>query len=436
MSYTNVRRVCSYIKSRIIESYYKIVDPISIRRAPLHHKRALEKLCGKRKIKCAFFVLTESGWKYDYVFKKMLESDRFEPIILICPRPGWGADYMRKKMCSAENYYKKVLNYPTIMAFNEMTGEYVDVRKSIHPDIIFYCTPYRSAIDKRYFITKFPDILTVYVPYTFNNSSDYKSFHDELLHNLVWRYYAETEEHKQYSVNNARNKGLNVVVTGYPGIEGYLDGSYKPSMKDWKIQDDKHKRIIWAPHHTIANTGTVIFSCFLRYCDFMVKMARKYEEKVQFIFKPHPLLRPKLENYWGKEKTDIYFSSWEQMPNTMYSEGNYVDMFYTSDAMIHDSGSFIAEYLYLNKPVMRTMNDYPVEEMYNGFTQRCIENHYMAYSEDDIEAFIVSVINGNDPMKPKRTEFIKHELIPNGFPSDNILHDILESIDNQILYRN
>ena len=59
----------------------------------------------------------------------------------------------------------------------------------------------------------------------------------------------------------------------------------------------------------------------------------------------------------------------------------------------------------------------------------------MARNADDIESFIQDVISGEDSMKEKRTKFISEVLMPKGSPSQNIVNDILDSIDNQILYR-
>ena len=403
-------------------------ESLRIKFEPLRHSVALRRLRRKKTIRCAFFVLSESIWKYDYVFRLMLASPRFEPFILVCPRTGWGEEFTQVKMDAAKEYFEKKA-YPTYVAFDKTTGKYMDVRKELSPDMIFYCSPYEGVIHQDYFITNFPDKLTVYVPYAFNSSNDFSNSYDLLLHNLVWRYYAESEEHKKYAEGVARNKGRNVVVTGYPGIDPYMDKSYVPSFGDWKVKDSALKRIIWAPHHTIVDAGTIIYSCFLRYCDLMPKLAEKYSGKAQFVFKPHPLLRPKLELSWGKENTDDYYRQWEEMPNTSYSEGNYVDLFLTSDAMIHDSGSFITEYLFVNKPVMRTMNDYPVEEMYNEFTRRSLEYYYKGYSAEDIEEFIVNVIEGVDPMKEAREAFVKSELMPAESPSGRIVKDILESIE-------
>ena len=55
---------------------------------------------------------------------------------------------------------------------------------------------------------------------------------------------------------------------------------------------------------------------------------------------------------------------------------------------------------------------------------------------EEIEKFILNVINGVDPMREKRTRFVNDVLMPKGSPSQNIINDILDSIDNQILYRN
>ena len=167
-----------------------------------------------------------------------------------------------------------------------------------------------------------------------------------------------------------------------------------------------------------------------------LEMAKRYSDKVQFVFKPHPLLKNKLCELWGSEKTETYYDQWANMENSTIVEGEYVDLFLSSDAMIHDSGSFLIGYLYVNKPVMRTLNDIPLGSMYNQFALNCLDQYYKARCEQDIEQFIQNVINGIDPLKAQRTKFVNEVLMPKGSPSQNIIDDILDSIDNQILYRN
>lgn len=415
--------------------YRKIKEYYSIKIISKRQLYALKKIEGKKTIKCVFFALYDSVWKYDKVYQLMAESSRFDPLILVCPVVKYGREDMLNKMEECYSFFYRK-GYKVIKSYNDRTDTYINVPIDINPDVILYTNPYDGLIDSRYFISNFKDILTIYVPYSLNNSCAFDANYNMILHNLLWRYYLPTQYHLNYSIQYARNKGVNSVISGYPGIEPLID-NHIPSEHDWKVKlNTQVKRIIWAPHHTIEPAGVVYYSCFIRYCDFMIEMAIKYKDKVQFVFKPHPFLRNKLYAKWGYKRTDDYYLKWTQLPNTNINEGDYEDLFITSDAMIHDSGSFIGEYLYVNKPVMRTLNEVEESEKMNDFAMECLSNHYFARNEEDIEHFIQNVINGIDPLKEQRTKFVQEKLIPKGSPSQNIINDILDSIDNQILYRN
>jgi len=396
-------------------------------------QKALANMLGKNRIKCCFFALHVEVWKYDDLFQMMLSNPRFEPVILVCPIINYGYDNMIERMEQCCNYFQQK-GYNTIRSFNPSTEKYIDVRKDINPDIIVYTNPYKGLIDDRYYIDKFMDILTIYVPYSMNNSQAWESNYDLLFYNLLWRHYVATDRHKSYAEKYGRNKGVNAVTVGYPGIEDLINPKHKIKSNVWKSGNPKLKKIIWAPHHTIEPVGCVYYSCFLRYSEYMFTLAEKYKNFVQIAFKPHPLLKNKLDLLWGKDKTIKYYNRWTTMDNTSLNESDYIDLFLTSDAMIHDSGSFISEYLYVNKPVMRTLNEVDECDKQNDFGMECIANHYFAHNEQDIELFIQNVINDIDPLKEQRSKFVNDVLMPKGSPSQNIIDDILDSIDNQILY--
>lgn len=398
-------------------------------------EEALRLLKGKPVIRCVFFATEIADWKCDSVYLAMRNHPRFEPQVLVCPIINCGKEYMLEKLEETTSFFESK-GYNPIKSYDAFTDKYVDVRESLSPDLIFFTSPYENLVDDRYNISHYSDCLTMYIPYGFTNNKDLTFQYNLLLHNLVWRYYVESQDHLKYAQNISMCKGRNAVVTGYPAIERYLDKRYIPKSDPWKIKDRRVKRIIWAPHHTIEPVGNVAYSCFLVYADFMLQMAEKYSDDVQFVFKPHPLLQYKLETLWGRERTNAYYSKWNSMLNTSVELGDYVDLFLSSDAMIHDSGSFITEYLYVNKPVMRTVNDIPFSQMYNDFVIKCLDNYYLAKNKNDVEQFIIDVMNGVDELKEKRTKFLNDTLVPNGLPSQNIIDDILDSIDNQILYRN
>lgn len=397
------------------------------------HKEALAQLRMKKPIRCVFLALFDSVWKYDNVYSIMENDERFEPIILVCPIVNYGESNMIERMDAC---YKSLQNKGynnVIKAYDNVSRKYVDLREDLHPDIIFYTNPYSNLIDDRYYIDSFDDILTVYVPYFYSSNCDYTLSYNIPLHNLVWRRYVESDFHKDYSAVYSFNKGKNVVVTGFPGIDFFIDPHYIPHDA-WLNKNHQKKRIIWAPHHTIEPVGLVYYSCFLKYMDFMLFMAKKYVDSIELCFKPHPLLKNKLYELWGKEKTDNYYNVWSKGANTCYVEGDYVDLFLTSDAMIHDSASFIVEYLFVNKPVMRTSNGEELKKQFSSFGLHCLDQYYMAYNEQDIEQFILNVINGVDPLKEQRTQFVNEFLMPKGgLPSENIINDIIYSITNQRL---
>lgn len=397
---------------------------------PYRHKNNINRLAKKTyPIRCVFLALFDSVWKYDSVYKLMQRDTRFEPIILVCPVTNYGYDNMIRRMNDCYDYLNNK-GYHVVKSYNVENGSYVDLVNELRPDIIFYTNPYKGLIDSRYYVDRFSNVLTVYIPYCAQEGIPDTMDYNLDSHNRFWRYYTLTDSHKCYSKQLAYNKGRNVKVTGYPQIERFMDDDYIPSEECWKQKGTGKKRIIWAPHHTLKAVRAVDYSTFLKYSDFMLKMVEKYRNQVQWVFKPHPLLRNKLDNLWGKEKTDKYYAIWENTENSSLVNGDYVDLFLSSDAMIHDSGSFIFEYLLVNKPVLRPLNNIPLKQLYNQFALSCLDNYYFAENEKEIEDFINMVILGDDPKKIQRTEFIRDTVIGanSSTPSQMIVDDIISSI--------
>lgn len=422
-----------YLINRMKSIAKRLFDDICILIIPIFQKRALYRLKGKKKLKCVFFVWYEEMWKCEGVYNRMIVDDGFDPFILVCPVKNRDKKDILDRMDRCYSFFMGK-GYRVINAYDRNKDKYMDVDKDLSPDIIFYSYPYEGVIDENFFVTRFLHKLTIYVSYAYVTSNYYRYFYDQIIHNLVWRYYVENESSMHYSKLFSRCKGRNAVNTGYPGIEPFIKDKIDVSLEGWKLKDRKLKRIIWAPHHSIEKEGEMLFSCFLMYCDFMLELAEKYNEKVQFVFRPHPELRNRLKNVWDEEKIENYYNKWKLLYNGSFHKGNYVDLFFSSDAIIHDCGSYIQEYLFMNKPAMRTMNGMPLEDNCNPFTIECIDMYYKAYNKEDIEEFVRNVINDVDPMKEKREKFVNEVLKPKFPPSELIVKDIIDSIESQKLY--
>ena len=176
------------------------------------------------------------------------------------------------------------------------------------------------------------------------------------------------------------------------------------------------KKLIWAPHFTINEGGYLYQSNFLWMSQIMIDVARKYVDRIHVVFKPHPRLFSELCNHelWGEDKAREYYKLWETMSNTQIETGEFIDLFMTSDAMIHDCGSFSVEYHYSEKPVMYVAQNF--EEQIadkNDFGKIAMKLHYVGKDEQDIIDFIENIVLGeNDFMQPQRQQFKQDYLLP------------------------
>ena len=419
-----VHVVESLFPKSVVEKYRKLKrQRIDNSKQSVYHKKLCELRKASRPINVLFFALDSNTWKYDSLFQAMQKDPLFSPTVLAVPQVNKGRDFMLYQLRHGCEYYESK-GYPTICSYDNGTNSYVDAF-SLHPDIIFFSNPYDGLVDDRYNIKHYyKKCLTCYVNYTFC-SVPYRWQCASEFHQKVWRYYVECKDNmkqvKEYYSGN------NCVVTGYPTSD--LFATTTATGKDWKLKDAKLKRVIWAPHHTIeGQTRLIQFSTFLMYCDFMLELAEEYQETVQFAFKPHPLLLPALYAHpdWGKEKTDAYYEKWAKGKNTVFANADYIDLFKSSDAMIHDCGSFIIEYLHVNKPVM-FLGTYDRMSQSNEVGKKAYACHYEGRTKEEIKRFIDEVvIGGKDDMSEKRMRFYNEQLMPlNGVSvAENILKDI------------
>jgi CDP-glycerol glycerophosphotransferase (TagB/SpsB family) len=319
--------------------------------------------------------------------------------------------------------------YNVIKTYDENANSWLDIKKEIKPDVIFFLNPL-EVTKKEYYILNYPEYLTCYVPYGYMLSNTEQAQFNKNFHNLTWKNFYETEIHKKMAEQFAGNKAVNVVVSGAPMCDKLLEINHKP-IDPWKLQDKNIKRIIWAPHHTIEdNSEKFGYSNFLKYAEIFPDLLNKYHEKIQIAFKPHPLLKPKLykNRDWGVERTDEYFKRWEDLPNGQLVTGAYEDLFLTSDALILDSISFLAEYMFTGKPCLFMVKDESVNNKFNEFGRRIYELVYKSHDFSELCFFIDDiVINGNDKAVSQRKLFKENVLNPpNHKTASQNIFDVLE----------
>lgn len=403
----------------------KMIFTIKLIMLPKIHQKAIDRIRNKDKIKVAFFLINVDTWKLDTLYWMFNNEDRFDAVIVLCPFVSKGIEFLKIELNKGKIYCEnKKYNY--LVAYDEINSVGIDVKKIINPDIIFFTNPNALTFSKLC-ISNYFNYLTCYIPYSFRIDTLYEYEFDNDLVNLTWINFYETSIHEKLAKKYARNNAYNVFVSGYPFMDNYK--SKKSNELVWKPQSRRKKRIIWAPHWTIKgyqNTG-LDWSCFLNYHEFILRIAEEYESKIQVAMKPHPFLKNTLSQpcLWGVNKTEKYFKKWQLLSNCQIVDGEYVNLFLESDAMIHDSGSFMVEYLALNKPVAYTLSQKNLNNRFNEFGNNVLAGHYLINSENELKEFIMNVIEEIDPLSSGRKNIIKqHNLNKDNLISETIIKHI------------
>lgn len=359
------------------------------------------------KVNVVFVATLLSQWKYQRVYELLKADGRFNTTILVAPMRHYetSEDYVAMKRMLDSNGVDYV-------DWEKLSEKDKDIRRSLRPDVMFYVQPYYHIYDKRVDSHSFKDKLICHAFYAFP-LYNLEFLYNMEMHNRAWKLFYPTNYDKIAAKRFALNRGRNLEITGFLNYDIYR--FHKPTDV-WRNQLNRKKRIIWSPHFSITADSELNQSNFLDMADFMVRIAEDYRDSIQFAFKPHPKLKRELYLHpeWGKEKTDAYYELWDNMPNTQYNDGDFFDVFMTSDGMINDSGSFTAEYIYTLKPAINTYLD--LERTKHNMSivgLEAMDVQYYGKTEQEIRSFLDSVIiHGGDFKYQNRTLFYYKYLLP------------------------
>lgn len=380
-------------------------------------KYLIYKVSRRSKIRVLFLVAQQGSWKTELLYQAMEKHPRFNPVLGIF------------SVSESREDYPKLLDYVEKKGYN-----FVDLMDNTQykrlwntgVDIVFHQKPYED-VPRRMSYKYHLNVLYCYVAYGIHISRVEFDNNLDLLR-LLWQNYYENSD-----VADERRKFLlcgkrSILVTGMPIFDSLSCG--KDGYKDpWKRQNIEKKRIIYAPHHSLPKFAAegIEYGTFLDNAEIMLDLAVKYGDKVQWVFKPHPVLKGKLKRIWGAERTEAYYKAWQNMDNSQLEEGEYEALFLYSDAMIHDCCSFTVEYHLTGKPVLFLVNGKEHHSKLSCLGRTGYDLNYKARTKDEIEQFINNVINGVDPLLPSRLKFRNEKLVaPYGKTAcENIINAIL-----------
>lgn len=399
-----VRRTIGYIIDRlpffinrsIIYRYRFHIPAIKEKR-----KKLIEQIHSKNKANVLFIISSLSMWKYEDIFRLLVSDKRFSIYIILYPYGSYDSVSKRQSMEQLLTYFNK-FNIAIYNCYIENLA-IQPIIDNINPEVVFYQIPYEGVYQNELEYINFKDKLLCYAPYGIGTAQG-NLFTNTVFHNIAWKIFSATELHKNIGVKESVNRGENIIVVGDGNATRFCSQDSK--YDKWK---NAGKRIIWAPHYSILDGHALHRTGFLWLSKFMLSIADQYNGRIQIAFKPHPKLKTLMYEHpiWGKKLTDKYYKNWEEGKNTILEEGDYADLFASSDAMIHDSSSFIGEYIYTAKPVLFTCKNMEyVRKECNSFGNECLNLHYIASTEIGVKRFIEDVVlNEEDSLKSKRERF-------------------------------
>ena len=361
------------------------------------------------------FVLSElSSWKTEMLFKAMMGHRRFHPVIGVSSFP------------NHPEFKPQLMNYLVHKSY-----EFVDLDsksdsiKNFNPDLITYHKPYGSYSKGHYYKD---NLQYVFFGLNYGFAIAKNRVHQShAMFDFCWQFYVENQEVADWKKTVLGYRSNNVCVTGVPMQDALM--SDKNVFEDtWKDKTGK-KRIIYAPHHSIKGTNGegVELSTFLDFGEPILELVKRYSKDITVAFKPHPNLYNKLVDVWGRKKTDAYYKEWQTLPNTQLETGEYMALFKYSDAIIHDSASFLLEYLYMDKPGLYLVSQTNTTSSMYDYVQKGFMCYEHGNSVEEIETFIKNVLDGKDSGAKKRKEYIENYLRPPGGKTacENIINAIL-----------
>ena len=383
----------------IFEAVKKIVE--------YNYKKVLKRLKEKEKINAVFLVSENQKWSYQSVFEELKNNKKFNVKILISYPKDLKLNKEDKQKFLKENFefYSKIDN---TCEFIYKNNKYTSLKKH-NPDIVFYEQQWGLPRKyKPYFVSFYA--LTYFSCYGMQ-MFDFKQDYTKVFHYFLYRYLVDSKENFCRFKNYNKNFSKNCIVVGYPKVDYYLEKKEKPKKQI--------PTVIYAPHHSFNSELNV--STFLENGEYILSLASKTKDKLNWIFKPHPRLEKSLiENkIYTKEKIKKYYKKWEEI-GQIFNFGNYFDIFYNSDILITDCCSFLGEYYYSNNKVIRLVNKNAIK--LNDFGKKVTKNYSCVFNNIEIEKTLFELLQ-------TKNEKILENFKPKIKSSKLILKSILRELE-------
>ena len=405
------RRVRERLMAQARERRLARTLPVAEARYAEHEAACREKLARGEKIRVAFLVCDASMFSAEPVFAKMKDDPHFDCFIAVVPRVTRGEAFLRATYAKAMDTLRPRYGEAVRALYDPDTKKCEGLEGQA--DVVFTSIVYEDQSLPQ-FTTDAMSAYALVVAISYGYSGLFKNNvrNTIFLPNVVlsWRFVLSNRDTLEEWTSHNPMLARNAVVCGYAKMD-----RYENARKAAEGQKAEGRRVLICPHHSIErDTDGLRLSTFLAFADFFARLPGLYPD-VKFVFRPHPLLFPRLRTgkWWGEERTAAYERKMESYPNVEFQRGgDYFRTFAESDALIHDCGSFLAEYFYTGRPQCYLLADEETAgREFLPFGRKLLDATYRASSEKEVTDFIDRVVlGGDDPLAARRDELARNSV--------------------------
>lgn len=405
------------IKKRIVNFGYELKIKQNLNYIHKNRKRVLKAIHGKKHLNIAFYVYDDAKWKSQSVYKLLDKEKNFTPYIFVTKNAAPKENFNYQSVDDVKKVYKFFAekNMRVKYAYDTDNEKYIPFEKMTpKPDIIIYQHPwYVETSQGPVVCSKFA--LTCYIPY-FISDTEEEFEYNLRFHKYIYRHYIPNQIIKNNYTAKMTCNSESLVVAGHPQLDYFYKNTtankYNPNYT------------IYAPHWSVCGEN-------IRYSTFdwngyeILNFAKQHPE-LNWIFKPHPNLYNFFikSDYMTKENLDKYFEEWREI-GSVCLDGNYMELFLQSNAMITDSGSFLNEYFLTERPLIHL-----VSKAFKGneSVKTICSTYYEVHDLNEMYKYFDEILlKRNDYKKQDRINLIKTLNYTNS--AQAILNDLLKICD-------
>ena len=378
------------------------------------------------KIRVVFLFQEPSYWpSIKTLYESLIKDERFQVYVVAIPIL-YPPELNKLELRDATIQFLKDNNIEYIEGITAGDGAF-DIY-NLKPDYVFV----QIHFDRQRQLEYKTNILRLYtkvclVPHAFLlSASDNKELYYQ---NDYFRVFAPNEYHAKV-LANVLHRDDNIEITGYPRFD-----LYKEKIKDspmWKISkkaNPKVKRIIWSPHWWAYGHSQTLADNVLGLWDYFYNMVKDNPD-IELVIKPHPNLFNGLvgSGYITNEIKEKMFDDMNSLPNaSIYTGGNYIDLFKTADLIVNNSISFLVEWLPSEKPMIFFDTERKFE--LNEIAEKILNVYYHADSVDKLNQTIDSLFKGQDPMLKQRKSLIQELKLNTYDATEKIKQSLIQNVD-------